>query len=54
MHRWDNNITMYLQEMGYGAIDLIDQAQDRDRFPAVVNAIMKIRVLYNAGNFLTN
>jgi hypothetical protein len=29
--RWDNNIKMDLQEVGWGGVDWIDMAQDRDR-----------------------
>ena len=35
-------------------MDLIDLARDRDRWPAPVNVIMKLRVSQNAGNFLTS
>jgi hypothetical protein len=42
--RWEDNIKMDLQEMGWGSIDLIDLAQDRDRWRAFVNAIMKLWV----------
>jgi hypothetical protein len=30
--RWEDNITMDLQEVGSGCIDYIDLAQDRDRW----------------------
>jgi len=42
--RWEDNIKMDLQEVGCGGIDWIELAQDRDRWRAVVNAIMNLRV----------
>ena len=30
--RWEDNIKMDLQEVGYGVLDWIDLAQDRDRW----------------------
>jgi hypothetical protein len=42
--RWEDNITMDLQEAGWGCIDWIDMAQDRDRWRALVNAVMNLRV----------
>jgi hypothetical protein len=42
--RWKDNIKMDLQEVGWGGIDWIDMAQDRDRWRAVVNAVMNLRV----------
>jgi hypothetical protein len=35
---------MDLQEIGYGLIDRIDLAQDRDSWWALVNAVKSIRV----------
>jgi hypothetical protein len=35
-------------------INWIDLAQDRDRMRALVNTVMNIWVLYNAGKFLSN
>ena len=43
-HRWEDNIKMDLQEMGCVGIDWIDVAQYRDRWRALVNAVMNIRV----------
>jgi hypothetical protein len=34
--RWEDNIKMDLQEVGWGGLDGIDLAQDRDRWWAVV------------------
>jgi len=50
--RWEDNIKMDLQEVGFGDIVCIDLAQDRDRLRALVNALMNLRVPYNARNFL--
>jgi hypothetical protein len=35
---------MNLQEVGYGALDWIELAQDRDRCWALVNAVMNLWV----------
>ena len=42
--RWEDNIKMGLQEVGCGSRNWIELAQDRDRWRAVVNAVMNIRV----------
>jgi hypothetical protein len=41
--RWEDNIKVDLQEMGWG-VGWIDLAQDRDRWRALVNAVMNLRV----------
>ena len=42
--RWEDNIKMYLQEVGCGGVDWIELAQDRDWWRALVNAGMNLRV----------
>jgi len=53
-HRWEDNIKMDLQAVGCWGMDWIRLAQDRDRWRAVVNAVMNLPVPKNAGNFLTS
>jgi len=42
--RWEDNIKMDLQEVGCGAMDWIELAQDRDRWRALVNVVLNLRV----------
>ena len=41
--RWEDNIKMDLQDVGVGG-DWMELAQDRDRWRALVNTVMNIRV----------
>ena len=41
--RWEDNIKMDLQEVGCGGMDWIELAQDRDRYWALVSAVMNHR-----------
>ena len=43
-HKWDDNIKMDLQEVGCGGMDWIVLVQDRDRWWALVNAVMNLGV----------
>jgi hypothetical protein len=43
--RWENGIKMDFREIGWGGMEWIHLAQNRDRWRAVVNAAMKPRVL---------
>ena len=44
-HRWENNIEMYLKEIGINTWNSIDSAQDGDYWKADVNAALKLQVL---------
>jgi hypothetical protein len=41
---WEDIIKMGLQEVGWGGMDWIDMAQERDRLRVLVNAVMNLRV----------
>jgi hypothetical protein len=51
--RREDNIKMDLQEVGCEGIDWNEMAQVRERWRALANAVMNLRVPQNAGNFLT-
>jgi hypothetical protein len=43
--RWEDGIKIDFREIGWGGVEWIHLAQDRDRWRAVVNAVMNLRVL---------
>jgi hypothetical protein len=43
-HRWEDNIRINLQAVRCGGMDWIGLTQDRDRWRALVNAVMNLRV----------
>jgi hypothetical protein len=42
---WQNGFKLDLREIGWEGVEWIHLAQDRDRWRAVVNAVMNLRVL---------
>jgi hypothetical protein len=43
-HRWMDNIKMNLRETGWGGIDWINLARDRDQWRALMNTVMNLQV----------
>jgi hypothetical protein len=43
--RWNDGIRIDLTEIGWGGVDWIRVAQDRDRWRAVVSVVMNLRIL---------
>jgi hypothetical protein len=41
---WEDNIKMDIREIGFGDVDWIHLAQDRDRWRALVNTVMNLWV----------
>ena len=42
--RWEDNIRMYLEEIGINAGNWVDSPQDRNYWRALVNAALNLRV----------
>jgi hypothetical protein len=43
--RWVDNIKMYFREIGWDGMDLIDLAEDRNQWRALVNTVMNLLAL---------
>jgi hypothetical protein len=52
--RWEDNIKLDPAEVWRGDVQWIELSQDRDRWRALVNVLMNLRVPQNSGNFLTS
>ena len=42
--KWENTIEMDLEKVGWGGMDCIDLAQDRNRWRVLVNVVVNLRV----------
>jgi hypothetical protein len=51
--RWVDNIRMDLGDVGWGDVDWIGLAKDRNRCRALVNSVLNLRVPWNAGKLLS-
>jgi hypothetical protein len=54
LRRWEDNIKMDLQKVEIGGMDWIELVQERDRWWALVKAVMNLGIKKKAGDFLTN
>jgi hypothetical protein len=43
--RWEDGIRMDFRQIDWGSVDWIQLAEDRDRWQALVNTVMNLRVL---------
>jgi hypothetical protein len=51
--RWENGVRMDLTQIGLGGVDWIRLAKDRDRWRAVVSAVMNLGVLRHGVSYMT-
>jgi hypothetical protein len=52
--KWEDNIKMDFQEVECEGMDWIELTQDRNSWRELVNAVMNLRVPWDAVNFLTS
>jgi hypothetical protein len=43
-HRWEDSVKTDLREIGWGGMDWIHLAEDRDMWRALVNMVVNLRV----------
>ena len=48
--KWEDNIKVYLLELGWGGMDRIDFAEDRERWWALMNALMNFNIAHDRSN----
>jgi hypothetical protein len=53
-YRWVDIIKRDLREIGWGGMDWIDLARNRDEWRALVNMVMNFQVPQNAGKFMSS
>jgi hypothetical protein len=53
-HRWADNIKMDLRERGWGGMDWISLATDKNKWWAPLNAVMNLRVPQNAAKIFSS
>jgi hypothetical protein len=51
---WEDNIIVDLQGLGWGGLDFIDMAEDRNRLRTLVDVVVNFRMPINVGNFLNS
>jgi hypothetical protein len=52
--KWEDNIKVHREEVRWEGMDWIDMALDWDRWWALVNVVMNLRVPQNAAKLLTS
>jgi hypothetical protein len=51
--KWENNIKINLEEIGWEGVERIDLAEGRDKWRVHVKAVINLRFPLEAGNFVT-